>query len=272
MIRRAIEVAGRRLSWLQSGEGSPLVLLHAFPLNAEMWQPQHDNVANGWQLITPDLRGFGESTGPPATSLDDHADDILALFRHLGIERAAIGGLSMGGYIAFALHRRAAQRFRALVLADTRAEADTEEARTNRVKLQQTAREGGPAAVADAMIPKLLGQASSANPQIVERVRALVLAARTEGIVDALDALKTRPDSTPTLQTIGCPTLILVGADDGLTPVAASETMQRAMPRAILAIVPESGHLSNLEQPRAFDTALNAFLASVRNASATITP
>ena len=143
MIRLAVDVAGRRVSWLQSGEGSPLVLLHAFPLSAEMWAPQHATVPAGWKLITPDLRGLGGSSGPPATSVDDHADDVLALMRHLGLERAVIGGLSMGGYVAFALYRRAAPRVRALVLADTRAEADTEEARANRVTMQQTARRAG---------------------------------------------------------------------------------------------------------------------------------
>lgn len=262
MTRHEIDIAGVRLSWLQSGHGVPLVLLHAFPFSAGMWAPQHGAVPPGWQLVTPDLRGFGEASGPPATTVDDHADDVLALLRHLGIERAVIGGLSMGGYIALALYRRAAQRFRGLVLADTRAEADTGQARANRVTLQQTARDGGPAAVADAMLPKLLGPAARAS-DVLLRARALIVANRTEGIVDALEALKTRPDSTPTLSTITCPTLIIVGAEDEPTPVSAAEALHRGIAQSTLSIVPESGHLTSLEQARAFNAALQAFLETV---------
>jgi 3-oxoadipate enol-lactonase len=263
MTRHHLEIAGRRLSWVESGAGAPLVLLHAFPLSAEMWAPQHTAPIGGWRLITPDLRNFGQASGPPATSMDDHADDVLALLRALGIERAVIGGLSMGGYIAFAIHRRAGQRVRALVLADTRAEADSEQARVNRLAMQQTARDGGPSAIADAMIPKLLGPSAKASADIPARVRSLILANRSPAIVDAIDALRTRLDSTPLLPTIVCPTLILVGADDELTPPSAAEAMHRDIAGSTLAILPESGHLSNLEAPEAFRAALQPFLGAV---------
>lgn len=263
MTRHHLEIAGRRLSWLESGAGAPLVLLHAFPLSADMWAPLHAAPLDGWRLITPDLRNLGEASGPPATSMDDHADDVLALMRALGIERAVVGGLSMGGYITFALHRRASQRIRALVLADTRAEADTEQARANRLTMQQTARESGPPAIADAMLPKLLGPSARTSADLPARVRALIQANGAPAIIDAIEALKTRPDSTPTLATIGCPTLILVGADDELTPPAAAETMQRGIAGSTLQVIPASGHLANLEQPEAFRAALQAFLATL---------
>lgn len=263
MSRHHTEIGGRRLSWLESGAGEPFVLLHAFPLSAEMWAPLHAAPIDGWRLITPDLRGFGQASGHPATSMDDHADDVLALLRRQGIERAVIGGLSMGGYIALAIYRRAEQRVRALVLADTRAEADTEQARGNRLVMQQTAREGGPAAIADAMVPKLLGPAARASRELPDRVRALIVANRAPAIVDALEALKTRPDSTPLLSSITCPTLIIVGEADELTPVSAAETLQRDIARATLFVLPESGHLSNLEQPDAFRAALQTFLATL---------
>jgi 3-oxoadipate enol-lactonase len=263
MTRHHVEIAGRRLSWLESGAGAPIVLLHAFPLSAEMWGTLHAAPLEGWRLITPDLRGFGEASGPSATSVDDHADDVLALLRSQGIERAVVGGLSMGGYISFAIYRRAEQRVRAMVLADTRAEADTEQARAGRLTMQQTARDGGAAAVADAMLPKLLGPASRASQNVGDRVRSLITANRAPAIIDALDALKTRPDSTPLLPTISCPTLVIVGADDELTPVAAAETLHRGIARSTLAIIPASGHLANLEQPDAFRTALQAFLATL---------
>lgn len=262
-MRHSTDVAGRHLAWLEAGQGQPLVLLHAFPLSADMWAPQLEQPPEGWRVIAPDLRGLGSSSGQPATSVDDHADDVLALMRLLGIERAAVGGLSMGGYVAFALYRRAAQRFSGLVLADTKAEADTEEAKQNRVKMQATAREGGSSAVADAMVPKLLGARSRGNAEMVDRVRSMILANTTDGIIAAIEALKTRPDSVPTLSTVACPTLVCVGADDELTPVAASETMARAIRGATLTIVPDSGHLTNLEQSGAFGASLREFLRTV---------
>jgi 3-oxoadipate enol-lactonase len=152
---------------------------------------------------------------------------------------------------------------RALVLADTRAEADTDEARANRLAMQQKARESGPAAIAEAMIPKLLGPAARASGDLAERVRALIVANRAPAIVDAIEALRTRPDSTPTLAAITCPTLILVGEDDELTPVAAAETMHREIAGSTLQILPASGHLASLEQPAAFRAALQAFLGTV---------
>jgi pimeloyl-ACP methyl ester carboxylesterase len=256
MIQATAELGGRQLSWLQSGQGKPLVLLHAFPLHAEMFAGQHAAVPHGWMLVTPDLRNLGRSGGPRATSVGDHADDVLALMRHLGIERAVVGGVSMGGYVTFALLRKAPQRCRALVLADTRADADTEDTRKGRLAMQETARAQGVAAVADAMVPKLLGKTSLATSQLPSQVRELILANRVDGVVDALDALRTRPDSSPLLPSILAPALVLVGEEDMVTPVPLAEAMQSLLPNARLTIVPRAGHLANLEQPDAFNTAL----------------
>lgn len=256
MTRHTAEIAGRRISWLQSGAGKPVVLVHGFPLHAEMWQPQHGAVPHGFTLITPDLRGLGSSSGPPARSLDEHADDLLALLRHLGLERAIIGGLSMGGYVTFALHRKAPQRFAGLVLADTRAEADSEEARAARIEMQDTARRRGVGAVVDAMMPKLIGQTTRQAGTLEPRLRAIASGNQAEGVVDALEALRTRPDSTSTLAAIQCPALVIVGAEDTLTPPAVAEGMARAISGARLSVLPAAGHVSNLEQPDAFNTAL----------------
>lgn len=268
MTRHHVEVAGRRLAWLQAGQGQPLVLLHAFPLSADMWQPQLDTVPHGWRLIAPDLRGLGESTGPPARSVDDHAEDVLALLRHLNIERAVIGGLSMGGYITFALYRRAAQRFRALILADTRAEPDTPEARAGREQMQASVREKGAIAAAEAMLPKLLRPRALTDPALAsepDHLRDLMLRNTPTGIIDAIETLKTRPDSLPTLPLITAPTLIIVGDEDQATPPPMSETMRdgiRAAP-ATKVIIPDAGHMSNLEQPTAFNAALWSFLGTL---------
>jgi 3-oxoadipate enol-lactonase len=268
MTRHHVEVGGRRLAWLQAGHGDPVLLLHAFPMSAEMWQPQLDAVPHGRRLIAPDLRGLGESAGPPAVSVDDHTEDVLALLRHLNIERAAIGGLSLGGYITFALYRRAAQRFRAVILADTRAEADTPEARTGREQMQASVRAKGAAAAAEAMLPKLLRPRALTDPSLAsirDRPTELILGNQPDGIIDALDVLKTRPDSTSTLDLITVPTLIVVGAEDQATPPALADAMYSRVRAAAATkvVIPDAGHLSNLEQPHAFNAALWSFLGTV---------
>jgi pimeloyl-ACP methyl ester carboxylesterase len=261
MTRHHADIAGQRLSWLQAGQGQPLVLLHAFPLQAAIWQPQLDTVPHGWTLIAPDLRGFGQSRGPAAArSVDDHASDVLALLRHLNIERAVIGGLSMGGYITFALARLAPQRCRALVLADTRAEADSDEMRANRVKSQEAARTQGTSGVWTPMEPKAVGPAARANGALLAHLRALALENEPAGVIDCLEALKTRPDSRPGLPLITCPSLVIVGEDDELTPPAVNEAIQREIPDARLVRIPRAGHMANLEQPEAFNRALWTFV------------
>jgi 3-oxoadipate enol-lactonase len=266
MTRHSAEIAGRRTTWFQSGQGRPVVLLHGFPLSAEMWRPQLEAVPHGWMLVAPDFPGFGpgarDARGVPgaASSVDDLADAVLALLRHLGIEQAAIGGLSMGGYITFALYRKAPQRFRAMILADTRSEADSPEARAARESLQTAVRAHGTTAAVEAMLPKLLGAEALAGP-VGAKTREIALENDPETIVAALDALKSRPDSTPILPTITCPTLVIVGRDDQLTPVALSEAMARQIPQATLTIIPDAAHLSSMEQPKAFGAALWSFLA-----------
>jgi 3-oxoadipate enol-lactonase len=258
--RHTVEVGGQDLSWLQSGRGRTVVLLHGFPLHAAMWDGLHATTPHGWSLVTPDLRNFGQSRGTPALSVDDHATDVLALMRHLGCEDAVVGGLSMGGYITLAVHRMAPPRCRALVLADTRAEPDTEEGRANRVRLQATARDQGPGAVLEAMLPTLVGPAATAAGVVPARMREIARDNTAEGIVDGLETLKTRPDARSGLAAITCPTLILVGADDALTPPADAEAMRSRIPGASVVILPGAGHMSNLEQPAAFAQALWSFL------------
>ena len=255
----------RYLDELPSGTGRPkgtLILIHAFPLNARMWEPQLALAANGWRVVAPQLRGMdGGTNDPPATSMDDHAADVIDLLDALHIEDAVIGGLSMGGYVTFALFRLAERYVRAMVLADTRPQADTPEAVEGRKRLLGIVKEKGAAAVADEMIPKLLGEDTRRDrPETADRVRALILASSPEGITSAITALMTRPDSTPVLSSIHCPTLIIVGNQDTLTPPALSEEMYRAVGGSELVIVPGAGHLSSLEQPAAFNRALAHFL------------
>jgi pimeloyl-ACP methyl ester carboxylesterase len=226
-----------------------------------MWEGQLVLADRGWRVIAPQLRGFDGGGDPAAASVDDYAGDIIDLLDALHIKQAVIGGLSLGGYVAFALLRLAARYIQGLVLADTRSQADTPEGVAGRVRLLQLAQDKGPSAVADEMIPKLLGNTTrTTRPEIMEHVRSLALASSTEAIAGAIRALMTRPDSTPLLASIHVPTLIVVGDEDGVTPPAAAEEMHRAIGGSELVRIPGAGHLSNLERPDAFNAALAAFL------------
>jgi pimeloyl-ACP methyl ester carboxylesterase len=237
-------------------------LLHAFPLNARMWEGQLALADTGWRVIAPQLRGFDGSTGdPPAVSVDDYAGDVIDLLDALHVKQAVVCGLSMGGYVAFALLRLAARYVQGLVLADTRSQADTPEGVAGRTRLLQVVQDKGPAAVADEMVPKLLGEITrSRRPAVVALVRSLAVANSADAIAGAIRALMTRPDSTPLLSSIHVPTLVVVGDQDVLTPPSASEDLHRAIAGSELVRIPEAGHLSNLEQPELFNGALAAFL------------
>ena len=239
-----------------------LVLLHAFPLNARMWEPQRVLADAGWRVIVPQFRGMdGGERVQPVTSTDDFAGDVIDLLDALHIEDAVFCGLSMGGYVAFAIFRHAPRYLRALVLADTRPQADSPEGVAGRKKMIALVREKGAVAIADEMLPKLLGQTTlRERPEVVERVRGLILSNSPEAIAGAVTAMMTREDSTPLLATVHCPTLIVVGAEDTLTAPSASEDMQRQIPGSALVVVPAAGHLSNIEQPEAFNAALGQFL------------
>jgi 3-oxoadipate enol-lactonase len=239
-----------------------LVLIHGFPLGARMWEPQLELARQGWRIVAPQLRGFdGPAADSVATSVDEYAGDVIDLLDALDVEQAVIGGLSMGGYVIFAIFRHAPRYFRGMILADTRAEADTPEGAEARKRMIQLVREQGPARAADELMPKLLGPSTRANrPEVVEALRDLILSNSTDTIVGALLALMTRPDSTPLLSQIHCPTLVLVGDEDALTPRPCSEAIQRGIVGAELAVVPQAGHMSNMENPAAFNQALASFL------------
>jgi 3-oxoadipate enol-lactonase len=267
MVREArIRMGERSMRYLHAGSGWPVLLLHAFPFSAGMWRPQLERVPEGWHFIAPDLRGFGPDaarTAAAAVTLDDMAGDVARLLDALEIERAVIGGLSMGGYVTFAFFRAAPDRFSGMVLADTRTQADTAQGREGRRKMIELARTRGPAAVADAMLPKLLGSTTKERrPALLAQVREMIERERVEGIVGALDAMLARPDSTADLARISCPTLVMVGDEDEITPVADAEIMQNHISRSRLVVLPEAGHLSNLEAPDGFTLALSDFLAS----------
>jgi pimeloyl-ACP methyl ester carboxylesterase len=249
--------------YLEAGSGWPVVLLHAFPLNADLWRPQLEQVPDGWRYIAPDLRGFGPDGGAAATSMDDFAEDVIALLDVLEIEKATIGGLSMGGYVTFALLRRAPERASAVILADTRSTADTDEGRAARAKMLDTVRTKGVSAVVDEMLPKLLGASTRRErPAVEARVREIARTNSPEAVAGAIQAMRDRPDSTSELSRISVPVLILVGEEDTLTPPADAESMRSKITRTRLVRIPRAGHLSNLEAPEEFSAALADFLVA----------
>jgi 3-oxoadipate enol-lactonase len=265
VIEQRTTVKDRETRYLEAGSGRPVVLLHAFPFSADMWRPQLARVPDGWRFIAPDLRGFGGSPmpgGQPPT-LDDYAEDVLGLLDVLDIDRAVISGLSMGGYITFALFRKASARFSGMILADTRPQPDTPEGLKGRRALLELTRTSGIRAVADDLIPKLVGETSRRErPVVVDDVRRLIEANNVDGIAGAIHALMTRQDSSPDLARISCPTLVIVGREDLITPVQESERMHEAIAGSRIVILHRAGHLSNLETPQEFSEALGAFLGS----------
>lgn len=246
------------------GTGLPVVFLHAFPLNRTMWDPQLGALVAEYRCIAIDMRGLGESAPAPPYSVDRYADDVAGVLDALQIERAVIVGLSMGGYVAFALWRRHQRRVRAMVLADTRATPDTIEMATRRRELIELAEEQGSTAVANAQIAGLVGKTTrEKRPDIYDATHRMIAQAPLEGVIGGLEALMSRPDSTETCGTITVPTLVVVGDEDAITPPKEMRRMQQAIPGSRMEILQQAGHLSSLERPAAFNTVVTEFLASL---------
>jgi 3-oxoadipate enol-lactonase len=258
-------VAGADLAYEVMGAGPAVLLVHAFPLGLTMWEPQAAWLADAYQVVRFDARGFGGSPpGDGLLTMERIADDAVAILDHVGLPSATVCGLSMGGYAAFALVRRHPERLRALVLADTRSGADSPEARATRAAQAERVRRDGAASIADAVLPKLLGATSHRDrPELVARVRQAIEANPPQGIADALAGLAARADSTPILREIRVPTLVMVGEEDAITPRAEAEALHRGIAGSRLAIVPQAGHLSNMENPGEFNRQLRSFLAGL---------
>lgn len=255
---------GIEIAYDEVGTGCPVLWIHGFPLNRTFWAPQLSALVDHSRCIAPDLRGFGESSVRPPYSMDQYADDLVHLLDALEIRQAVIAGLSMGGYIAFAIWRRHRHRVRALLLADTRPGADNDEAREKRRALIAVARERGSGAVADTLIGGLVGKQTRARrPEVVDQLHRLLESAPVDGIVGACEAMIARPDSTPSLATIDVPTLIVVGEDDALMPVRESRAMHEAIAGSRLEIIAGAGHVSSFERPAAFNHVTSEFLAAV---------
>lgn len=250
------------IAYADEGTGPVLVLLHAFPLDSGMWQDQCRAFADGYRVIAPDLPGFGGSAASPGLTIESAADVVAELLDHLGVnERVAVCGLSMGGYVALAFARLYPQRLRALILADTKPDPDDDAAREVRNAMIAAVSSKGPQAVIDKLLPKLLAAGTQqTRPEVAQQVRAIAERQSTQGIVAALEALRDRPDAAASLPHISVPTLVIVGEEDQVTPVDKAEAMSRAIPDCRLSVLPACGHLSNIENPNAFNSTARPFL------------
>ena len=260
-----VPIRGSSLAVHTAGAGLPLVLLHAFPLDHGLWTGQ-EPLADVVRLIAPDLRGFGGSQGPVMESIAEAADDVAALLDALHVAGPAIVcGVSMGGYVAQHVAARHPDRVAALVLVDTKLEADTPEARAARVDLAGKVGRIGQAILADAMIPRLLAtspeaRAAADRAGIETLLRDTILAQPVVSIQAALAALGDRPDMTEAMRHVRAPTLLVVGAEDAITPPECLRRAEAIMPHARLLEVPAAGHLVPLERPGLFNAALVEFL------------
>ncbi|HYE85852.1 MAG TPA: alpha/beta fold hydrolase [Vicinamibacterales bacterium] len=271
MTRQYCHIGSRTIAYLDSAptqsELRTLVLLHAFPIGANQWEPQMRCIPKGWRLITPDLRGFGGSTeidSLAALSIGDYADDVIDLLEELGIAKAVIGGCSMGGYATLALYQAAPQLSEGMVLANTRAGADSPESRANRRNMLALVDREGASGVARDMMSKLIGATTKAsNSNAESTLRRLIKQQSPVAIRAAIHRMMHRPDSTTLLSQVAVPALVITGAEDEMIPVEESRRMADAIPGATLIIVPGAGHLANVEQPAAFNNALNTFLTSL---------
>ena len=260
-----VEIGTRAVAYDDAGEGRPVLFVHGFPHHRKLWAPQLRALAGHSRAIALDLPGFGESDMPEKFSIDAWADGLARFLDAVEIERAVIAGLSMGGYIALAFWRLHRERILALVLADTRAGADTEEGKQKRRETIELARHEGPVAVARAMLPGMVGKSTrEREPSVVAMMRAMLESASVESIIGASEAMMNRPDATSLLPTIDVPTLIVVGEEDVLTPPKESSAMHSAIRGSRLEIIPGAGHVSNVERPAAFNQVVSEFLAVLK--------
>lgn len=258
----SVNVNGVNLACDLHGSGEPILLIHGFPLSGRLWNAVVEPMRDAWRLIIPDLRGMGRSQATTDATMATYADDLAALLDALGESRpAVVVGLSMGGYIAFEFHRRHLERVRALVLTDTRAEADTPQKTDDRAAMADRVLSEGSRIVAEAMLPGLFGP--KAPVELKEEWNEIICRTPPLGTAAALRAMAQRPDSTATLADIRVPTLVVVGEDDALTPPADARTLHRGIVGAQLRLIPDAGHMAPVEQPGQFVRVLQRFVDSL---------
>lgn len=263
---KTVNVNGVGLAVADEGTGQPVLMVHGFPMNHAMWEGQIALLSEQWRVIAPDLRGLGQSTVTPGkVTVAQHADDLAALLDALDVsEPVVLVGLSMGGYIAFQFYEKHRDRLRALVLCDTRAVPDTPELAETRLKTADRVEREGPHVLAESMIPRMLSRATfETKPAVVEVLKRMILSGNPVGLAATARGLAERPDFTPLLSRIDCPTLVVVGQDDALSTPQEMGGIAKAIPGAGMAVISDAGHVSPMEQAAAVNAALVDFLQRV---------
>jgi pimeloyl-ACP methyl ester carboxylesterase len=248
---------------LGEGPGDPVFLLHAFPLNGRMFEPQLEVLSEERRVVAPDYPGFGRSPRTPAQpDVRYYAEAVRRLLDRLGIERVVLGGVSMGGYVAFGCLRLFPERVSGLILSNTRPEPDSEEMRENRKNMARRVAEEGVEVLIELQMERLLARDTLENDEaVVEKVRAMIFESSPNGVVAALGAMRDRPDSTLLLGSIEVPTLVISGEEDGISSPEVMGAMAEKIPNSRHVTLARAGHLSNLETPEGFNAALKEFLA-----------
>ena len=251
------------VAYTDSGEGRPVLMLHAFPLNGTMWGPQVAALEGSWRLVCPDLPGFGRSTQTPAQpDMRYYAERVRDLLDRLDLETVVLVGLSMGGYVAFECLRRFPERVSALVLANTRPDPDAEEARKTRYETARRVSEEGVGVLIELQMERLLSaKTRESRPEVVGRIRDMILDSTPGGVVAALGAMREREDSTPLLPEIRVPTLVIGGEEDAISSPEVMAAMAGKIPDAYHESLAGVGHLSNIEAPKEFNAAVEKFLS-----------
>ena len=240
----------------------PLVLIHGFPLSSVMWEAQYDLLKRDYRTIRYDVRGFGRTPGGDGQfTMELFADDLLALLDQLQVSQAVLCGLSMGGYIALRFAERHLDRVRGLILADTKSEGDSNEAKVKRAEAVKLLKAQGVAAFLEGFTKGALGeQTQKDNPALTEDVKRMAFQNSPQDLSGALIAMAARTDTSGALPNFKVPSLVIVGEQDKLTPPEQSQKMAKALPQAQLVTIPGAGHLSNLEKPVVFTAAVVEFL------------
>jgi len=269
---KSATISTGQLAYVDRGAGQPVLLIHGFPLDHTMWDAQIDALVEHARVIAPDLRGFGQSPLGSADSergisMERYAGDLAELLDAITPtiqEPIVLVGFSMGGYIAWQFVRKFPERLRALVQCDTRAAADSDEARAGRLKMAEKVAEWGSARIAEMMGPKLIAPRSfETKPEVVAAVRAVVERTSPAGIAAAQLGMAARPDMIDFLPQIKVPTLVVVGAEDAISPPIEMQSIAEKISNAKFVIIPESGHMTTMENPHAVTQTLVAFIGSI---------
>lgn len=250
------------------GDGPPVVLLHPFPAHHELWMPAAEALALRYRLILPDLRGHGDSeVGQGSANMAKHAADLARICDHEKVGRAVFAGVSIGGYVLFEFWRRYRGRVAALVLCDTRAQADTQEGRAARLLSAADVLERGTELFVESLIPRLLGKTTLATrPDLVAGARKMMMKMSPVDIAEVQKGMAERPDSVPTLKTINVPTLVMVGDEDVLSPVGDADLMRQGIAGAQVKVIPRGGHYAVWEQAAEVGTLTRQFVDAVHGA------